>query len=281
MEQHIDLHLHSTCSDGTFSPEEVAWRAIEEDLAVISLTDHDSIEGVEAAQKEGEKLGLEVIPGTELSTQADGKDIHILGYFIQGDHPGLIDCLDTCRDERKNRAERIVKKLNSMGLRIPFEQVLAKAGDGAIGRPHVADVLVEEGFVFSANEAFYKYLGYAKPAYEPKFTLDPAEAIQVIHSAGGLACLAHPGLYGRDDLIPGLVEDGLDGIEVRHTKHGPAEIKRYTEVAEQFNLLPSGGSDCHGDGRGSSVIGTVDVPRSYVDGLSTRAQEMSSEVRES
>ena len=281
MNQHIDLHLHSTCSDGTFSPAEVAWRAIEADLAVISLTDHDSMEGVKAAQEEGEKLGLEVIPGTELSTQVDGKDIHILGYFIEGDHPGLVDCLKTCRGERKNRAERIVKKLNSLGMRIPFEQVLAKAGNGAIGRPHVADVLVEEGFVFSANEAFQKFLGYSKPAYEPKYTLSPAEAIQVIHAAGGLACLAHPGLYGRDDLIPGLVEDGLDGIEVRHTRHGQAEIKRYTEVAEQFGLLPSGGSDCHGDGRGSSVIGTVDVPRRYIDDLGALAQEKASEVRES
>ena len=145
----------------------------------------------------------------------------------------------------------------------------------------MADVLVEEGFVFSANEAFQKFLGYSKPAYEPKYTLSPAEAIQVIHAAGGLACLAHPGLYGRDDLIPGLVEDGLDGIEVRHTRHGQAEIKRYTEVAEQFGLLPSGGSDCHGDGRGSFVIGTVDVPRRYIDDLGALAQEKASEVRES
>jgi predicted metal-dependent phosphoesterase TrpH len=281
MNSHIDLHLHSTCSDGTFSPEEVAWRAIEADLSIISLTDHDSIEGVAAAQKEGEKLGLEVITGTELSAQADGTDIHILGYHIQGDHPGLADCLDTCRNERKNRAERIVKKLNSMGLRIGFEQVLAKAGNGAIGRPHVADVLVEEGLVFSSNEAFQKYLGYSKPAYEPKHTLSPSDAIQVIHSAGGLACLAHPGLYGRDDLIPELVEAGLDGIEVRHTKHGPTEIKRYTNIADQFGLLPTGGSDCHGDGRGSSVIGTVDVPRSYADGLSERLNALSPEVEES
>ena len=281
MNSHIDLHLHSTCSDGTFSPEEVAWRAIEADLSIISLTDHDSIEGVAAAEKEGEKLGLEVITGTELSAQVDGTDVHILGYHIQSDHPGLIDCLDTCRNERKNRAERIVKKLNSMGLRIGFEQVLAKADNGSIGRPHVADVLVEEGLVFSSNEAFHKYLGYSKPAYEPKHALSPSEAIQVIHGAGGLACLAHPGLYGRDDLIPELVEAGLDGIEVRHTKHGPKEIKRYTDIAEQFGLLPTGGSDCHGDGRGSSVIGTVDVPRSYADGLSERLSALSPEVEES
>ena len=221
MEQHIDLHLHSTCSDGTFSPEEVAWRAIEADLAVISLTDHDSIEGVEAAQKEGEKLGLEVIPGTELSTQADGKDLHILGYFIQGDHPGLIDCLDTCRDERKNRAERIVKKLNSMGLRIPFEQVLAKAGDGAIGRPHVADVLVEEGFVEAMNVSEQGHLSWLE--FKLKY-LDGTPTFR------GAKRVSRPGLrvYTRSREIPRVM--GGIGTAVISTSQGvmtgPAAAKR-------------------------------------------------------
>ena len=271
MDERIDLHLHSTCSDGTFEPEEVVRRAAGAGLAVISLTDHDSTEGVSAAQAEGVRLGVEVIPGAELSAMVDGTDVHILAYFIDVDHRELSACLQEYRAERKRRAERIVQKLNRMGMRVRFEQVLARAGDGTIGRPHVADVLVEEGFVFSANEAFHKYLGYAKPAYEPKYLMPPEEAIQVIHAAGGLACLAHPGLYGRDDLIPKLAEAGLDGLEVRHIKHGPGEVRRYVDLAAEYGLLPTGG-DCHGDGRGAAVIGTVDVPREFVDRLRKKAE---------
>ncbi len=267
MDERIDLHLHSTCSDGTFSPEEVVRRAGAKGLSAISLTDHDSTEGVLPAQEEGRKVGVEVVPGVELSAQGEGKDIHVLGYFVACDHADLVDCLGVYREARKDRAERMVKKLNKMGIRVRFEQVLARAGDGAVGRPHLADVMVEEGVVFSTNEAFHKYLGYSRPAYEPKYSLSPLEAIGVIHTAGGLACLAHPGLYTGDDLIAGLVADGLDGIEVRHTRHGPAEVARYTEIADRYGLLKTGGSDCHGDGRGEPVIGTVEVPYAFVDAL--------------
>ena len=267
MDGRIDLHLHSTCSDGTSSPEEVVRQAAEAGLAVISLTDHDSTEGVFSAQAAGKEVGVEVVPGVELSAQVKEKDLHILGYFVDCTHPDLVDCLRLYRDERKRRAERMVKKLNKMGIPVRFEQVLARAQGGAVGRPHVADVMVEEGVVFSANEAFHKYLGYARPAYEPKHSLSPFEAIGVIHAAGGLACLAHPGLYARDDLIAGLVSDRLDGIEVLHTKHGPAEVARYTEIAHRYGLLQTGGSDCHGDSRGRPVIGTVEVPRAFVEAL--------------
>ena len=263
----IDLHLHSTCSDGTSLPEEVVARAEKVGFSVISLTDHDSTDGVVEAQEAGSRLGVEVVPGVELSAQADGKDIHILGYFVDVDHPKLIDCLRLYRDARIQRAERMIRKLNKMGIQIRIEQVLAKAGGGAVGRPHVADVLLEEGHVFSANEAFHKYLGYSRPAYESKYSLSPADALEIIHAADGLGCLAHPGLYGRDDLIPGLVEQGMDGIEVRHTKHNPADVVHYTEVAAKYGLLSSGGSDCHGDGRGEAVMGVVEVPRAYVEAI--------------
>ena len=263
----IDLHLHSTCSDGTFSPEDVVRRAVDLGLSVISLTDHDSTEGVPEAQAFGQARGVAVIPGAELSTEAENKDLHILAYFVDIAHPAFVRCLQTFRDARVQRAERMVAKLNRMGVRIRMDQVLAKAGKGAVGRPHVADVMLEEGFVFSTNEAFNKYLGYAKPAYQPKYALSPAEAIDVIHAAGGLACLAHPLLYARDDLIPGLVDLGLDGIEVMHTKSGPAEIARYSEMADQYGLLKTGGSDCHGDGRGDSVMGTVRVPGAFAEAL--------------
>jgi predicted metal-dependent phosphoesterase TrpH len=270
MNQRIDLHLHSTCSDGTFTPREVVRRAADAGLSVISLTDHDSTGGVAAAQEEGARLGVEVVPGTELSAQADGTDVHILGYFIDPDHPDLIVCLNIYRQARLQRAERVVKKLNRLGLRVSMEKVLAKAGPGAIGRPHIADAMVEEGLVFSVDEAFHRYLGYSKPAFERKYSLSPSQAIQVIRAAGGLACVAHPGLYRRDDLIPDMVSDGLDGIEVRHTKHNASHVARYSMIARENNLLCTGGSDCHGDGRGDSVIGTVEVPLSYVEAMRER-----------
>lgn len=270
MNQRIDLHLHSTCSDGTSTPREVVRRAAEAGLSVISLTDHDSTEGVAEAQDEGARLGIEVVPGTELSARNDGTDVHILGYFIDPDHPDLISWLDTFRQARLQRAERIVSKLNRMGLRVPLEQVLSRAGPGAIGRPHIADVMVEEGLVFSVDEAFHKYLGYSKPAYVDKYSQSPARAIQVIRAAGGLACLAHPGLYRRDEMIPDMVSAGLDGIEVRHTKHNASQVARYSKIASENNLLCTGGSDCHGDGRGDPIIGTVDVPMSYVEAMRER-----------
>ncbi len=263
----IDLHLHTTFSDGTSSPEEVVHRSADAGLSIISLTDHDSVGGVPAAQEAGKALGVEVISGAELSAVADGRDIHILAYFVDWEHPEFVACLRLYRERRKHRAERMVKKLNRMGVGIRLDQVLAKAGDGAIGRPHLADVMVEEQMVFSANEAFHKYLGYSKPAYEPKYSLSPSEAICVIHKAGGLACLAHPGLYPRDDLIPGLVAEGLNGIEVLHFKHGPAEVDRYSNMASQCGLLKTGGSDCHGDGRGEPILGSVKVPGEFVEHL--------------
>lgn len=275
MNHRIDLHLHSTCSDGTSTPREVVRRAAEAGLIVISLTDHDSTEGVAEAQDEGARLGVEVVSGTELSARNDGADVHILGYFIDPDHPDLISWLDTFRRARLQRAERMVSKLNRMGLRVPLEQVLARAGPGAIGRPHIADVMVEEGLVFSVDEAFQKYLAYSKPAYVDKYSQSPARAIQVIRAAGGLACLAHPGLYRRDDLIPDMVSAGLDGIEVRHTKHNASQVARYSKIAAENNLLCTGGSDCHGDGRGNPIIGTVDVPASYVEAMKERLNAVS------
>jgi predicted metal-dependent phosphoesterase TrpH len=166
MDYRIDLHLHSTCSDGTSDPEAVARKAHAHALKAISLTDHDCVDGVRPAGEAGESLGVEVIPGTELSTTFEGKDIHILAYFIDCAHPGLLGYLRVFRDERHRRAERIVNRLNQLGVGLTLEAVLARAGDGVVGRPHVADALVEEGYVFSVSEAFQKYLGYNRPAYE-------------------------------------------------------------------------------------------------------------------
>ena len=226
MEGGVDLHLHSTFSDGSYTPEEVVARAAGLGLSTISLTDHDSVSGVEPARKAGELHGVQVVPGSELSVQFEGRDIHILAYFVDPENSRLIESLTLYRDERRNRAERIIKRLKRLGIRIAFEQVLAKADGAAIGRPHIADVLVEEGVCFSHNEAFYKYLGYGKTAYEEKYVMSPSEAFDVIHHAGGIAVVAHPLLYRADGLLPGLVDQGVDGIEVWHIKHKPEDSRR-------------------------------------------------------
>jgi len=273
MEKYIDLHMHSTCSDGSFTPTEVVTHAVSLGISTISLTDHDSVSGVCEATQKGEEVGVTVVPGVELSAQVDDKDIHILGYFVDPKNEALQACLKTFQDARVERAEKIVEKLNRMGIPVQMAHVMAKAGDAAVGRPHVADVMVEEGFVFSSNEAFYKYLGYAKPAYQPKYALAPAEAIEVIHASGGLASLAHPVLYARDDLIPQFVEAGLDAIEVMHIKHDNKTVKRYSALADKYGLLKTGGSDCHGDRRGDAIMGQVKVPTDFVDALASRVAD--------
>jgi len=263
----IDLHLHSTCSDGSFTPEQVVERAAKVGLAAISLTDHDSVSGVALAQQTGARLGVDVVPGSELSAQFNGRDIHILAYFVDTKNERLVESLSMYRDERRNRADRIVKRLNRLGVRVTFEQVLAKADGAAIGRPHVADVLVEEGFCFSPNEAFHKYLGLGKAAYESKYLMAPSEAIEVIHHAGGIAVVAHPALYRSDEMLPGLVEEGIDGIEVWHIKHRADDVSRYSAFADSHGLLKSGGSDCHGDSRGDAIMGRVGVPMDVLTAL--------------
>ena len=274
----VDLHLHSTCSDGSSTPEEVVERAAGLGLKVISLTDHDSVNGVAAAQAAAEAHGIRVVPGSELSAKLDKYDVHILGYFLDPENERLIESLAKYRGERRNRAERIVKRLNRLGIRVLFEQVLAKADGAAIGRPHVADVLVEEGFCFSPNEAFNKYLGYGKAAYEEKYVMAPSEAVEVIQGAGGIAVIAHPVLYRSDEMLPALVEQGIDGIEVWHIKHGASEVQRYNAFADQYGLLKSGGSDCHGDSRGDAVMGRVEIPLQAFEALEAGAVNVKGQV---
>ena len=271
MDAWVDLHMHSTCSDGSFSPREVVQRAAGFGFSAISLTDHDTVDGVAEAQATGAEVGIEVVPGTELSAQVGSKDVHILGYFIAVENADLLASLTRFRAARLERAEKMVVKLNQMGIHLKMAHVLAKAGTAAVGRPHVADALVEEGFVFSADEAFQKYLGYAKPAYQPKFTMTPAEAIEIIHASGGLASLAHPVLYAQDSLVGELAAQGLDGLEVMHIKHDAAAVARYSALAERYGLLKTGGSDCHGDGRGEAVMGKVKAPGAFLEALREKA----------
>lgn len=262
-----DLHIHTIYSDGTFTPEEVVRRAKSAGLKAISITDHDAVEGIEPAILAGKAVGVEVIPGVELSVTYQGKDIHLLGYFINYKDKRFLNYLDIFRTERLRRVEKMVGKLNQMGLAVKMESVLAKAGSGAIGRPHVAQVLVEEGYVTGYEEAFQKYLSNQGPASIEKYRVSPEEGIALIQSVGGVSVLAHPGVYNQDEMIQELANKGLDGIEVIQSEHLWEDTQRYQRIAQKYNLLESGGSDCHGERASGAAIGTRSIPYSFVEKL--------------
>ena len=274
-----DLHIHSWYSDGELSPEAIVERAKSLGLRCISITDHDSVEGVSAALRRGAELGLEVIPGVELSTIFHGRDVHILGYFVDIHDRVLLDYLQLFRDKRHGRAERMVRKLNALGVPIKIEMVLEKSRFGCIGRPHVATVMVDQGFVSSVDEAFARYIGYDRPAYEDKYQISPADAIQIIDLAGGISVLAHPGTYFRYQIIADLAKWGLSGIEVVHPKHAPELVLHYERIAEEYGLLKTGGSDCHRDMEPESALDMLRIPYSYVEDMKVFNRSLGAGIR--
>jgi predicted metal-dependent phosphoesterase TrpH len=268
-----DLHLHSTFSDGTFAPEEVARRAKLAGLAAVSLTDHDTVAGCERMAAACAEQRIEFIPGTELTADLEGIELHILGYFLNPRHAPLLAALNHFQDVRVQRIRDIAARLNELGVALTADAVFALANCRSPGRPHVARALVEGGFCASFDEAFERFLKKDRPAWVPKFKVSAAEAIQLIHAAGGAAVLAHPVLNRCDHLIPALVAAGLDGIECFHTKHSPTDAQRYQALARQHGLLVTGGSDCHGLNKGKPLVGTVKIPTALVEPLRLRAGE--------
>lgn len=249
MREKIDLHIHSTYSDGSRSPFEIIKKAKEAGISTISITDHDSINGIEGAMMYGKELGIEVIPGVEISTDIDDYEIHILGYFVDIYSEELQKYLSFFRQERHHRAKRMIKKLNDFGLNITLEDVEKKAKYSAIGRPHIANVMVELGICRNYYEAFEKYIGDNAPAYERKIHISPHSALKLISDAGGLSFIAHPGKIDESILFK-LIEYGLDGIEVIHPSHTGEEVQFYRGIVNQYCLLESGGSDYHGGKKG-------------------------------
>lgn len=241
----IDLHMHTNYSDGLFSPSELVQKAHDAGLGVISITDHDSINGVQEAISYGKKIGVEVIPGLEISTDMYDKEIHLLAYFIDHENEELLKYLSFFRDERLHRAKRIVQKLQNLGLQITIEDVLAHARNSAIGRPHIAYTMVELGLINNYYEAFEKYIGDYGPAYERKIHVSPQSALKLIGDAGGLSFIAHPG-YMKEEILIKIIEAGIDGIEVIHPSHSESQINFYRGIVNQYCLLESGGSDFHG-----------------------------------
>jgi predicted metal-dependent phosphoesterase TrpH len=265
----IDLHAHTTFSDGTLSPEALVRHALSKHLAALAVTDHDSVDALSFARAATDAT-LEVVPGIEISTSADGMDLHLLGYFIDSSDATLRSRLVQFRAERVDRAVSIVDRLRQLGAPIDAQAVLASAGSGVVGRPHIADALVRAGHVESMDAAFRKYLGPRGEAYVPRPAFSPADAITLIHGAGGISVLAHPGPSMAITVIERLAGAGLRGIEVWHPQHGPSTIRHYHALATKLGLLATGGSDFHGVGR-SVDLGDIAVPFSALMALKDAA----------
>ncbi len=265
MDGKADLHLHTTFSDGALSPSELIERARHAGLTTISITDHDHTGALDEAAGLAAREGITVVPGVELSTIVGEADVHILGYFINHRDPRLQEYLGLFRNERLKRAERIVAKLNGLRLPLTMAAVLQRAGTGSVGRPHIATALVEEGLIGTYQEAFSKYIGFGKPAYEKKYMISPREAIALVAAAGGLSFLAHPSTFITEAVLQEVIDAGIDGIEVVHPSHSPELVAHYRGIVSEYFLLASGGSDFHGGKRndresfGRYVISSEDV----------------------
>ncbi|MBI4278733.1 MAG: PHP domain-containing protein [Armatimonadetes bacterium] len=268
----IDLHTHTTASDGLLSPTRLIEEAVRRRVGVLAVTDHDTTDGVDEAMEAGRRLGVEVIPGVELNTDVAGSEVHILGYYIDHRREDLQRFLRERRGMRWERARQMVVKLNGLGMAVDFGRVLALAHDGSVGRPHVARALIEAGHVASMEEAFRKYIGRNCPAYVERVRLTPFEAVAVIRQARGIPVMSHPGPAARNEMIPALVEAGLEGIEAYYPEHSPGETKYYLSLAERYGLVVTGGSDFHGADIGGRVpLGSQYVPAEMLDRLKARA----------
>ena len=259
----VDLHMHSTASDGSRTPADVVRAAAFAGLAAIALTDHDTVAGLAEAQVAGAELGVRIVNGVELSAVEGDAETHLLGLHLR-DVLVIERELGALRDMRERRGQRIVEKLVALGVLVTFADVLAQASGGAVGRPHVARALVADGWATDVRDAFDRYLGAGKPAYVAKDQLGMADAIAIIHSAGGLAVLAHPGGAGTRERLTALMALGLDGGEVRHPGHSPSDTARLSAVAAQLGLVISGGSDWHGAAEGPRTIGMMQVPGQWL-----------------
>jgi len=266
-----DLHLHTIFSDGTYTPEELAGRARQLGLAAIAVTDHDTVEGCDRMSAACQPAGLEFVPATELTAEFDDNELHLLGYFIDTQNPRLLAEMAKFQKVRQNRIHEMVARLNQHNIPLQADAVFAIANCRSPGRPHVGRALVMGGFCANLDEAFERFLKKNRPAWVPKFKISALDAIALIHQAGGLAVMAHPGLNRTDKIIPDLVSTGLDGLECFHTKHSPSTSQHYVRLAKEFNLAITGGSDCHGLSKGKPLIGTVKLPYQYVEKLKSKA----------
>lgn len=267
-----DLHVHTTHSDGIFTPEEVVDLAYNKGLNAIAITDHDTISGIEPAIIRSQKYkNLYVIPGIEFSCTYLNEEVHLLGYFIDYRLSDIINVTKVLKEERYLRGVKIISKLNDIGINISVDEVKKNIKGSLIGRPHIGRTLIEKKYVSSVEEAFNKYLGKNKPAYVERFKLEISETINLIHKANGLAVLAHPGLIKEKNIINDLIAKGIDGIEVIHSKHSHKDVLDNIDLADAYGLFKTGGSDFHGDKRnGEYILGSYYINLNHIEEMKGR-----------
>lgn len=248
-----DLHCHTTASDGLLSPEELIRLAAARGLKVVGITDHDTIDGWQEAQEAAGKAGINIIKGIEINTDWQGKEVHILGYCLKEGTSFLQNKLSDLQQKRLVRIKEILEKLKVLSINISLDEVLSMAKGKSVGRPHVAQAMVNRGYVQTFREAFERYLKIGRPAYVPRYKLEPEEAIAIIREAGGVAVLAHPGTQRLTEEISGWVKAGLGGIEVYHPEHSSTDTAEYRLIADRMGLISTGGSDYHGPGLHTSA----------------------------
>ena len=275
MASRADLHTHSTFSDGVLTPSELVDLAYRRGVRTLALTDHDVTDGLPEAFRAAERYGdLTLIPGIEMSTDVPGNEVHVLGHFIDCDNANFQRRLVALRKSRLNRAEKMVEKLVQLGKPVSWARVQELAGEGAVGRPHIAQALVEAGHVSSVNEAFDLYLSRIGPAYVDRERMAPAEVVELLVEVGGLCTLAHPRELDLEALLPEMKESGLVGMEVYYQDYSPHDIERLLGLTQKFDLLPLGGSDYHGlGGRQQREPGDIPLPDWPVERLLALARE--------
>ena len=271
IKEYADLHLHTTFSDGFFSPNEVLKNACKYHLKAISITDHETVDGVSIAVSEANQYGIEVIPGIELSASIGDGEIHLLGYFIDYQDAALQKTLAELKEKRKDRLKKIVDNLAAQDVHVDFDALVKFASPGTMGRLHLAHFLYKNKIVSHVYEAFDKYIGSNKPAFEKTDALTPQEAIALILNYKGIPVLAHPESGHLDDLIRSLISMGLKGLEVFHPKFDKKDSQYLLAIAKKYALLATGGSDCHGEGKLTPSIGKIKLPYAYVEKLKDHA----------
>ena len=279
----IDLHTHSTASDGTMSPSALVRHAKEMRLEALALTDHDTVEGLEEALAAGKHEGIEIVPGIEISAEFPDSTLHILGYYVDFTNRAFLDNISVLQKARNERNPTIIKKLQALGLDITLEEVAVEAETGQVGRPHFAQVLLKKGYIKTPHEAFDRYLGKGAPAYTDKFRFEPADAIAHIRQAGGIPVLGHPftlkykTIAELENIIADMAGWGLMGIEVYYSEHSPTQVRLYKDLAEKHNLVITGGSDFHGQNiKGISLgigKGNLNVPYKCLEKLKARVKD--------
>ena len=270
----VDLHSHTTASDGTFTPRELVREAARRGVRVLAVTDHDSTEGLAEALDEATRHApLRIVPGIEINCDVDGGEVHVLGYCLDYEAPWFQGFCRGQREERRQRVHRMVARLAELGMPIDAEEVFALVQEGSAGRPHVAQVLVKHGHVKTVREAFDRYLAAGKPGHVPREKLAPVDAVRLIRRAGGVPVFAHPGLADQDAMIPAMVDAGMMGIECYYSEHSPAQTAGYVETCRRHGLVATGGSDFHGPRVRAAQLGIPAIPLAVWDALQEKAAE--------